>query len=233
MQAFAAVLVLSLFCNGSLGQTGITNQRLFDTIPFIPDHNLRRQEQFRLETVPPGRVIFLGNSITEAGDWKKLTGDTTAVNRGIGGEITFSLLKRITDITALRPSKVFLMIGINDIGKDIPPAVIAHNIGLIIGRIQAESPGTVIILQNILPVNPTVAGFPQHYDKNDKVTATNKLLPGIAAGHHVPLVDLNRLFRDKDGYLKKELTKDGLHLDPGGEGYTLWIRHLKKLGYLP
>jgi lysophospholipase L1-like esterase len=232
MQVLTAALFLALLHNGGFAQTGITNQRLFDTLPFIPEHNARRQEAFRLETVRPGCVVFLGNSITEAGDWKKLTGDSTAVNRGIGGEITFSLLKRLPDIIALRPSKIFLMIGINDIGKDIPPTVIAHNIDQVIRRIRAESPDTRIILQNILPVNPTVNDFPQHYDKNEKVTATNKLLVSVAAGHKIPLLDLNRLFRDKDGYLKKELTKDGLHLDPNGEGYAIWVRQLREKGYL-
>ncbi|MCU0381077.1 MAG: GDSL-type esterase/lipase family protein, partial [Chitinophagaceae bacterium] len=161
-----------------------------------------------------------------------LTGDPTVVNRGIGGDITFGMLKRLPAVTALRPSKIFLLIGINDIGKDIPPAVIADNIGRIIDRIRAESPDTRIILQTILPVNPTVQGFPQHYDKNDKVLATNKLLRTIASGRNVPLADLHAVFRDRQGLLKKELTIDGLHLDPRGKGYETWVSYLRKSGYL-
>ncbi len=209
-----------------------TNQRLFDTIPFIPEHHARRLAQFASENVAPGRVIFLGNSITEMGDWKRLTGDSTVVNRGIGGDITFGMLKRLSLVTDLKPSKIFLLIGINDIGKDIPPPVIAQNIGRIIDRIRMESPGTTVILQTLLPVNPTVNQFPQHYDKNDKVLAVNTLLRTLAKEKQVALADLHPLFTNKQGLLREDLTGDGLHLDPNGNGYRIWVEHLRAKGWL-
>ena len=164
--------------------------------------------------------------------WKRLTGDTTVVNRGIGGDITFGMLDRLSLITVLKPSKIFLLIGINDIGKDIPPPVIAQNIGRIIDRIRKESPGTAIILQTLLPVNPTVNQFPQHYDKNDKVTEVNTLLRALAKEKALPLADLHALFRDDKGLLRADLTNDGLHLNPGGNGYAIWIDHLRSKGWL-
>src|ERR1700759_3527419 len=105
----------------------VTNQRIYDTIPFIPEHTPQRLAQFAKEPIVTGRVIFLGNSITEMGNWKKVTGDTTVLNRGIGGDITYGVLKRLKDITDRQPSKVFILLGINDIGKDIPEVVIADN----------------------------------------------------------------------------------------------------------
>ena len=231
----SAILALNCLCflpDHSNAQSFPTNQNLFDTIPFIPDHGQRRMAIFLSEPRVPGRIVFLGNSITEGGDWKKLTGDSTIINRGIGGDITFSLLKRLDEILSLKPSKIFLMIGINDIGKDIPPAVIAENIKKIIRRIQSESPATKIVLQNILPVNPTIDRFPQHYDKQQKIVETNKLLIHVAKEMNVPLVDLNKLFRDKKGNLQEKYTNDGLHLNPGGEGYRIWVNHLKQKGYL-
>jgi lysophospholipase L1-like esterase len=209
-----------------------TNQNLFDTIPFIPEHGQKRMESFRLEPIVFGRIIFLGNSITEMGDWKKLSGDSTVLNRGIGGDITFGVLKRLEEVLNRKPSKIFLLIGINDIGKDIPPAVIAGNIKKIIRRIHLESPTTKIILQNLLPVNPGINAFPQHYDKQQKIVETNKLLIAVANETNVPLVDLNRLFRDKAGNLLEKYTNDGLHLNPEGEGYKIWVDQLKSKGYL-
>ena len=49
----------------------VTNQRLFDTIPFIPEHTPQRLAQFAKEPIVTGKIIFLGNSITEMGNWKK------------------------------------------------------------------------------------------------------------------------------------------------------------------
>jgi hypothetical protein len=65
-----------------------TNQRLYDTVTSMPELRETRLATFAAEPVVTGRVIFLGNSITQGGDWAKLTGDSTAVNRGIGADIT-------------------------------------------------------------------------------------------------------------------------------------------------
>lgn len=212
------------------GQNRITNQRLFDTIPFIPEHSPQRIAIFEKEPVVTGRILFLGNSITEMGNWGKLSGDTTVINRGIGGDITFGVLKRLDDVIKRKPSKIFLIIGINDIGKDIPDVVIAENIRRIIETLKTGSPETKIFLETILPVNSTVPNFPQHYDKNEHVIAVNKLLPDVASRTNVQLIDTYSLFADPDGRMKKELTIEGLHVNQAG--YLLWVKYLKEKGYL-
>ena len=73
----------------------VTNQRVYDTIPFIPEHTPQRIAQFAKEPIVAGRIIFLGNSITEMGNWKKVLNDTTVINRGIGGDITYGVLKKV------------------------------------------------------------------------------------------------------------------------------------------
>jgi len=62
--------------------------------------------------------------------------DSTVINRGIGGDITFDVLQRLDDVIKRKPSKLFILIGINDIGKDIPDAVIADNYRKIITRVS-------------------------------------------------------------------------------------------------
>jgi len=210
----------------------VTNQRLFDTIGFIPEHYPQRIAVFEQEPVVTGRIIFLGNSITEMGNWKKLLNDTTVINRGIGGDITFGVLKRLDDVTRRQPSKLFLLIGINDIGKDIPDAVIADNIRKIIERVQAESPSTKIYVQSILPVNPDVPNFPQHYDKQEHVLNTNQLIKKVVENAHCTYVNIHDLFTDKEGRLEAKYTIDGLHLTLSGGGYEKWVAYLRKQGYL-
>ena len=213
-------------------QTKVTNQRLFDTIGFIPEYYPQRVAIFEKEPIVPGRTIFLGNSITQLGDWKKLLNDSTVINRGIGGDITFGVLKRLGDVTRRQPSKLFLLIGINDIGKDIPDAVIADNIRKIIERVQAESPSTKIYVQSILPVNPDVPNFPQHYDKQEHVLNTNQLIKKVVENAHCTYVNIHDLFTDKEGRLEAKYTIDGLHLTPSGGGYEKWVAYLRKQGYL-
>jgi lysophospholipase L1-like esterase len=208
----------------------VTNQRLYDTIPFIPEHTPQRLEQFAKEPIVTGKVIFLGNSITEMGNWKKATGDTTVINRGIGGDITYGVLKRLKDITDRQPSKVFLLIGINDIGKDIPDAVIAGNELKIVKEIHAKCPQAHIYVQSVLPVNSTINNFPQHYDKEEHVLALNKLLQANAAAGNYTYVDIFHLFADANGRLNSEYTYEGLHLKPSA--YDIWVAYLRKMGYL-
>ena len=208
----------------------VTNQRIYDTIPFIPEHTPVRIAKFAKEPIVTGRVIFLGNSITEMGDWKKATGDTTVTNRGIGGDITYGILKRLKDITDRQPSRVFLLIGINDIGKDIPDAVIADNDLKIVREIHTKSPQTKIYVESVLPVNSTMPNFPQHYDKEDHVLALNKLLQANAAAGGYTYVDIFHLFVDADGRLQSQLTYEGLHVRP--PAYIIWVDYLKKMGYL-
>jgi lysophospholipase L1-like esterase len=208
----------------------VTNQNLFDTIPFIPEHTPQRLAQFAKEPIVPGRVIFLGNSITEMGNWKKVLNDTTVINRGIGGDISYGVLKRLKDITDRNPSKVFILLGINDIGKDIPEVVTADNYLKIVREIHSKCPQTKIYVQSVLPVNPTMPHFPQHYDKEEHVLVLNKLLKANATAGNYTYVDIFHLFVDADGRLQSPLSYEGLHLKP--PAYDIWVDYLKKQGYL-
>jgi lysophospholipase L1-like esterase len=215
-----------------LSYSQVTNERLFDTVGFIPEHYPQRIAVFEKEPLETGHIIFLGNSITEMGNWKQLMNDTTILNRGISGDITFGVLKRLDDVIKRQPSKLFLLIGINDIGKDIPDAVIADNIRKIVMRAQAESAATKIYVESIMPVNPDILNFPQHYDKQQHIIGTNKLIKKVTTQLHVPYVNIHDLFTDKQGRLDAKYTADGLHLTATGGGYEKWIAYLRKQGYL-
>lgn len=234
-----APLLLALLCPATAqaqwpwptpDRSSVTNQRLFDAGPYLMDHYHRSVERFEAEPVVPGGLLFLGDSITEGGDWPALTGDAGAVNRGIGGDVTFGVLERLDDVIRRRPAKLFLLIGINDIGKDLPPAVIADNVRRIAEAVRDGSPETTVYVQSLLPVNPTVDGFPQHYDKEYYVQRTNVLLREAAAAAGVRFVNLYPHFADSLGLLDARLTGDGLHLNAAG--YAHWVEVLREGGYL-
>lgn len=212
------------------GQSPVTNQHLFDTIPFMPEHYMQRTSLFKKEPVAKGGIIFLGNSITEMGKWSELFNDPSILNRGIGGDITYGVLQRLDEITERAPSKLFIMIGINDIGKDIPDAVIADNYKKIISRIQLKCPETKIHIQSILPVNPLHSGFPQHYDKETHIIEVNKQLKKISETYHCTFIDLYSIFTDSENHLTKKYTTDGLHLNE--EGYKLWADYFRKMKFI-
>lgn len=224
------VLASSLVPNLVSAQSAVTNQRLFDTGPFLQEHYDERVERFEAEPIETGRVLFLGDSITEGGDWQELTGDSTVINRGISGDVSFGVLGRLDDVTRRRPSKLFVLIGINDIAKDIPEVVIADNVRRIVDDVRTEDDGTEIFIQSVLPLNPGVPGFPQHYDKENEVVRLNRLLRATAEETGVRFVNLFPLFIDRQERLDESLTEDGLHLNAAG--YAIWADYLKANGYL-
>jgi lysophospholipase L1-like esterase len=207
-------------------QTLPTNQRLYDTVTTMPDLHASRVAKFEAEPVVTGRVIFFGNSITQGGDWAKLTGDSTVINRGIGADLVSSLLGRVADVMRRKPSRLFVLIGINDISKDIPDAVIVAEYRALLDRVRSGSPGTRIFVQSILPLNPTVKNFPQHYDKQGHVVAVNRALRRLAKEQGATYVDLWPLFLDGAGHLDARLTGDGLHLNQ--TGYERWVAYLRR-----
>ncbi|HJP64396.1 MAG TPA: GDSL-type esterase/lipase family protein [Mucilaginibacter sp.] len=223
-------LFIFLFFPLAVQAQNVTNQNVFDTIPFIPEHTPQRIAQFAKEPIVTGKIMFLGNSITEMGDWKKVLNDTTVINRGIGGDITFGILKRLKDITDRQPSKVFILIGINDIGKDIPEVVIADNYLKIVREIHAKCPQTKIYAQSVLPINSTLPRFPQHYDKQEHILALNKLIKANAVLAGYTYIDIAHLFTDENQRLNAKYTFEGLHLKP--DAYVIWADYLKKQGYL-
>lgn len=175
-------------------------------------------------------VVFLGNSMTERGDWQELIGHRIAVaNRGIGGDNTFGVLARLDAVTTIKPKKLFLMIGINDIGRGLPIAVISNNYRRIIKQITSDSPRTKIFLQSVLPMNSELLDADNLKGKEALVAELNKEIKRIADEEKLVFIDLWPVF-SVDGQLKKDLTADGIHLKP--EVYGIWVNHLKEKRYL-
>jgi lysophospholipase L1-like esterase len=205
-------------------------QRSWDTIPTLPDHYNVRLEAFKKQTVNTGKIMFVGNSITEGGNWKKLLNDSTVINRGISGDITFGILNRLDEIIRHKPSRLFLLIGINDISKSIPDEITLENVLTILSKIHSGTPTTKIYVQSILPTNNSFKGFSKNYDKNDHVITLNTQLKKYAERMNYTYVDLYTDFLDKESKLEARYSSDGLHLNAAG--YAHWIEMLKELKYL-
>lgn len=202
----------------------------WDSIPRLPEHYKKRTQLFAKEKASTGKVLFLGNSITEGGDWKNLLGDSTVVNRGIGGDVTFGVLKRLDEVARFMPSKVFLLIGINDLSKGIPEEVVLQNILTIVSELKTQSPGTHVFVQSLLPVNPSFKNFPADYALNESVITINTQLSKIEKKFGYTYIDIFKGFADKDGLMTTKFSTDGLHLNLAG--YQHWVKMLKEAKYL-
>ena len=159
-----------------------------------------------------GGVAFVGDSITEGGDWAAAFPGVETRNYGIGGDTTVGLNNRFAQIVAARPAKVFLLIGTNDLNNDRrPPAEIVANCERLLERFARELPQTQVYVQSVLPREPNNA---------EGVREINEGLRRITAARGVPYVDIYTPFAVEGGILDPAVTYDQLHLN--GAGYDRW-----------
>ncbi|MBN2172916.1 MAG: hypothetical protein JW731_02210 [Bacteroidales bacterium] len=163
-------------------------------------------------------IVFLGDSLTESFDLVKHFGQENLVNRGMSGDMTDHVLYRMEEILLAKPTKLFLMIGINDIYQGVDADTVLLNIQKIIQQIASNSPQTEIFVQSILPVNETKL---LAYDRlNTLIYSVNEQIQKHCKRSGFTFIDLYPDFLNQTGQLNADLTYDGVHLNENG--YILW-----------
>lgn len=197
---------------------------------YTNSHYLERMEFFNAMPHQRHEIVFLGNSITEHGEWQELVPGKPVLNRGIGGDNTFGVLARVGEIAAAHPDKIFVMIGINDLFRKLPYEVTINNYQRIIQKIKQASPQTKLYIQSILPINEDMTKEPYTKGRNMLVPELNRRIKALALEQGLVYVDLHPLFEDAEGKLKRELAIDGIHLK--ASAYITWVMYLKSKNYL-
>ncbi|TVZ37391.1 lysophospholipase L1-like esterase [Alteromonadaceae bacterium 2753L.S.0a.02] len=179
----------------------------------------RRMSQFNMFCNNTADIVFFGDSLTEGGEWQEIFPNLNIANRGIGGNTTDDLLARVDQVISLKPQKIFLMIGINDINQKIASNTIQNNFNALFDTFDTETPSTKIYLQSILPINDS-----WYFSGNDRVPGLNSFLMQQAKLRDYTYIDLYSAFADRSGHLKPDLSNDGVHLLEAG--YKLWINEI-------
>lgn len=178
------------------------------------------------KTVSFGQVVFTGSSLMEMFPINKLlrehNDDTVIYNRGIGGFVSHELFE-VIDVCAtdLRPSKIFINIGTNDLSDSrIPIREIMENYDKIISAIEARLPDTVIYLMAYYPVNYEAAAENMKeclkIRSNEKLRTASAEVKKLAEKHGQRYIDINKNLTDEQGRLKAEYTIEGLHINEDG-----------------
>ena len=186
----------------------------------------QRASHFKTLPDTEGEIIFLGDSITDGCSWTEMFQNLCVKNRGISGDTTEGVIDRLDEVLESNPDKIFLMIGINDLGGGESADQVINNIKRIVRNIQKKTPETTLILEGILPVNPDFDLFPNYMTKTQEILTVNRELKKFAKKENITYVDLYSLFVNKDNKLNPEYTNDGLHLL--GSGYLIWKKAVEK-----
>ena len=193
--------------------------------------NLARYAADNEKVQPPApgeeRVVFMGDSITDG--WGRSQNPNIAfpffpgkpyVNRGISGQTTAQMLLRFyPDVIALQPKAVVFLAGTNDIAGNLGPVTmesIENNLASMADIARAH--GLKIVLGSVLPVcdayRPQTAQRPP-----EKIKALNEWLKSQAEKNRYTYLDYYSAMVYDKGFLKPELTYDGLH--PNAAGYKV------------
>jgi len=178
---------------------------------------MNKLSQFEMLEGQKMSIMMQGDSITDWGLWSELTGRSDIVNRGIAGDTTDGLLKRM-DILNPGIRQVFIMIGINDILQGEEPEHIFDNYRKILAFYQKK--GITPFIQSTLYV-----GKNSPPELNRKVTVLNRMLKEFARQQDMTFIDLTPILCPH-GELESRFTYDGLHLN--GEAYRLWADAIAK-----
>jgi hypothetical protein len=185
--------------------------------PSYIDHFHHKKSFFEQHGRHDTDVVFIGDSITEGVAWEELFPSLKIANRGITGDTTDGVLKRLDSIYATNARKAFIMIGINDFAAGAEVNDVVDNYRGIVSNLVAYGMRPYI--------QSTILAGNQYAELNIKIMALNDQLKKMAAQNKtVTYIDLNAGLA-KGSALDSKYSRDGIHLN--GSGYAVWKDTIK------
>jgi lysophospholipase L1-like esterase len=176
------------------------------------------------------RVVFMGDSITDSWQSPRFGGffpGKPYIDRGISGQTTPQMLLRFrADVIALQPKVVVILAGTNDIAGNTGSTTLeAIEDNLVSMAELAKANHVQVVLASLLPVSD--------YEKTkdgkliiqstkrppEKIKALNDWMKKYAAANRLVYLDYYSAMIDDKGFLRYELSDDGLH--PNAKGYAV------------
>lgn len=215
------VLTISLFVNAvlllktnSLNSAVETNKKDYE-------------EEMRTYKEDYTNYLFLGDSITDYYDLDKYYEGLPVVNSGISGNTTEDILNDMKNrVYNYNPSKVFLLIGTNDLIHDKNVDEITSNIEKIISEINGNKPQAEIYVESIYPVNDNLDEDMVNVRDNDDIIEINKQVKKYCTDNGYTYINMYDKLLDEDGNFSEKYTDDGLH--PNENGYEIITKEIKK-----
>ena len=177
-----------------------------------------------------GQIVFVGDSITDLYHLDDYYTDLNLAtyNRGIGGDTTSGVLKRMNEsIFDLAPSKIVIMIGINDINGGTNLPTVSRNYNEILKQIKQNLPTTQVYCMSVLPIGAKILDYIDINltERNALIQEFNGMLQNLTAEYNYTYLDMFSLVSDEDNSMKNEYTIDWGHLSDAG--FTVWTNLIK------
>jgi lysophospholipase L1-like esterase len=198
-QAFphGQIRVLSNVLNGDSPHTSKLSNAFFQTFRYKSD------------------IVMIGDSITAGAFWNEIFTNVKIANRGISGDTTYDILRRMDAILSVSPKKAFVMVGINDIRRGESLDEIFKNYLNIVKALQSQN--IAVYIQSTLECQKSKCGV-----NLISIRELNKKLSSYAVAHNIRYININKGLTDDTEGLLPDYTPDGVHLN--GTGYLVWSK---------
>lgn len=218
-------IVFLAMCLFALGTWAQDNAQNWANFKYYAEQN----KPLKASSTVSGRVVFIGNSITEG--WANQHPDFFRQNgyigRGIGGQTSYQMLLRFReDVIALAPEVVVINAATNDIAENAGAYCEEYSLGNIVSMAElARANGIKVILTTTLP-SANFSWNPLIKDASSKIISLNNRLRAYAQEEGIPFVDYYAdMVRPSDGAQQPQYTNDGVH--PNSQGYEVMERLIK------
>lgn len=176
--------------------------------------------------VVPDNYLFLGDSLTDYFDLETYFPGQPVVNSGIAGNTTDQILASMkTRVYDYNPSKIFLLIGTNDLRDGKAQEAVVQNVEKIIEEIQTNRKQAEIFVESLYSVNGSVSSA-VGVRSNEAIQNINAQLEKYCKKKNLTYIDMYSKLQDEQGNLQTQYTVDGLHLND--EGYQIVAGVLQK-----
>ncbi|MBZ5561440.1 MAG: SGNH/GDSL hydrolase family protein [Acidobacteriia bacterium] len=168
-----------------------------------------------------GRVVFMGDSITDGWDLAKYFPGKPYVNRGISGQTTPQMLVRMyPDVIRLEPSAIIILAGTNDVARNTGPETLQMIEDNFRGMCELAARHNIkVVLCLLTPVSDYTKSKQTPHRPPADIIQLNGWLRSYAAEIHAQVADYYSALVDSRGMLKEGSSDDGLH--PNARGYEL------------
>ena len=194
-------------------------RKIIELQQMLEDYYNGKVEQFEEEnkSIIPGEtdVVFLGDSLTDGCDLSLYYPEYTTLNRGIGGDTTIGLEKRLdVSVYAVQPKVVVMLVGANNF------STMFDNYENILISLKENLPQSKIILVSLTSMGGT-------WGKNNNLAAFNNVkIRALAEKYGYEFVDVyTPLLNFETNEIYVEYTSDGGHLTH--EGYLVLTGEIK------
>jgi len=171
----------------------------------------------------PGRVVFMGDSITDGWRLSQYFPGKPYVNRGISGQTTAQMLVRMfEDVINLKPAALVIFAGTNDIARNNGPQTIEMVEENFMAMTElAQAHGIRVILCALTPVSDYGPRKMTEDHPPTDILRLNAWIREYAGKNHAVFADYHSALADDKGMLKEGFSRDGLH--PNEKGYELMV----------